>query len=132
MTVSGRNTRLTMSSSLKASRIVCAHAGACSAVCRPERLIENADATGCAKVTVWRLVATERASADELVRRLRDGLAARSGDPSEVLVHERAMPAEAAQFGVLRPHLPSALARALVSVGIRQLYAHQVATIEAL
>jgi DEAD/DEAH box helicase domain-containing protein len=71
-------------------------------------------------------------SADALVARLRDTLAARAGEPSEVLVHERAMAAQPAALGVLRPHLPAALARALVNSGVRQLYAHQVHTVEAL
>jgi DEAD/DEAH box helicase domain-containing protein len=71
-------------------------------------------------------------SADQLIGRLRETLAARAGEPSEVLVHERALPAEPATLGVLRPRLPPPLARALVEMGIRQLYAHQVATIEAL
>ena len=71
-------------------------------------------------------------SADALVARLRDTLAARAGEPSEVLVHERSLEAQPAALGVLRPHLPAPLARALVNAGIRQLYAHQVATVEAL
>src|SRR4051812_30485154 len=71
-------------------------------------------------------------SADELVHRLRDTLAARAGEPSEVLVHERSVAAQPPKLGVLRPHLPRTLARALVGQGIQQLYAHQVATVEAL
>jgi DEAD/DEAH box helicase domain-containing protein len=71
-------------------------------------------------------------SADELVKRLRETLAARAAEPSSVLVHERAFPAEAARLGVLRPRLPVALGRALVDSGVRQLYEHQVATVEAL
>lgn len=71
-------------------------------------------------------------SADELIERLRSTLAARAGEPSTVLVHERSQPSQPSQPGVLRPHLPPRLARALVNGGIRQLYAHQVATIEAL
>src|SRR5262249_24088306 len=43
-----------------------------------------------------------------------------------------ALPAEAARLGVLRPRLPAALGRALVESGVKQLYAHQVATVEAL
>ncbi|MDQ6674413.1 MAG: DEAD/DEAH box helicase, partial [Chloroflexota bacterium] len=73
-----------------------------------------------------------RGSADALVQRLRDTLAARADEPSDVLVHERAMPAQPASLGVLRPHLPPPLARALVRQGITQLYAHQVATVQAL
>jgi DEAD/DEAH box helicase domain-containing protein len=71
-------------------------------------------------------------SADELLRRLRQTLAARADDPGAVLVHERTQPAQAANFGVLRPRLPPRLGRALMDAGIRQLYAHQVATLEAL
>ncbi|MBV9580619.1 MAG: DEAD/DEAH box helicase, partial [Chloroflexi bacterium] len=71
-------------------------------------------------------------SADALVTRLRDTLAARAAEPSSVLVHERADPAQVARLGVLRPRLPPALGRALVDSGIRQLYAHQVATVETL
>src|SRR5438270_12086118 len=71
-------------------------------------------------------------SADALVNRLRDTLASRADERSAVLVHERAVPAQAARLGVLRPHLPPALARALVRQGIAQLYAHQVATVQAL
>jgi DEAD/DEAH box helicase domain-containing protein len=71
-------------------------------------------------------------SADALVRRLRETLASRAAEPSTVLVHERAFPAEPPRLGVLRPHLPAALARALVGSGIRQLYAHQVQTVDAL
>ena len=90
------------------------------------------EAKGVLEVTLWRVVTTHPASADDLVRHLRDTLAARSGEPSEVLVHERSVPAQPATLGVLRPHLPPELARALVGHGIRQLYAHQVSTIEAL
>ncbi len=79
-----------------------------------------------------RVVTTHPASADDLVRHLRDTLAARAGEPSEVLVHERGVAAQPAALGVLRPHLPRLLARALVNQGVQQLYAHQVATIEAL
>ena len=71
-------------------------------------------------------------SADELIERLRTTLASRADEPSSVLVHERSQPSQPAQLGMLRPHLPPHLARALVNSGIRQLYAHQVATIEAL
>jgi DEAD/DEAH box helicase domain-containing protein len=71
-------------------------------------------------------------SADALVARLRDTLAARAGEPGEVLVHERSLPAQPASLAVLRPRLPPALARALVNTGVRQLYAHQVTTVEAL
>jgi DEAD/DEAH box helicase domain-containing protein len=71
-------------------------------------------------------------SADALVQRLRETLAARADEPSDVLVHERALPAQPASLGVLRPHLPPPLARALLRQGITQLYAHQVATVEAL
>jgi DEAD/DEAH box helicase domain-containing protein len=71
-------------------------------------------------------------SADALVKRLRDTLAARAAEPSSVLVHERAFPEQAARLGVLRPRLPSALGRALLDSGVQQLYAHQVATVEAL
>ena len=72
------------------------------------------------------------ASADALVQHLRDTLAARADEPSAVLVHERALAAQPASGGVLRPHLPAPLARALVRQGVKQLYAHQVATVEAL
>src|SRR5712691_8128042 len=71
-------------------------------------------------------------SADALVQRLRDTLAARADEPSDVLVHERSVPAQPPSLGVLRPHLPAALARALIAQGITQLYSHQVATVEAL
>jgi DEAD/DEAH box helicase domain-containing protein len=71
-------------------------------------------------------------SADALVTRLRDTLAARADEPSDVLVHERSLPAQPPSLGVLRPHLPAALARALIDQGITQLYSHQVATVEAL
>src|SRR5438128_1671180 len=71
-------------------------------------------------------------SADALVKRLRDTLASRADEPSSVLVHERAVVAQPPRLGVLRPHLPPSLARALLESGIRQLYAHQVATVEAL
>jgi DEAD/DEAH box helicase domain-containing protein len=71
-------------------------------------------------------------SADPLVKRLRETLASRAAEPSSVLVHERAFPAQEAKLGVLRPRLPAPLARALVASGVRQLYAHQVATVEAL
>jgi DEAD/DEAH box helicase domain-containing protein len=63
---------------------------------------------------------------------LRDTLAASADEPSAVLVHDRAMAAQPASLGVLRPRLPPPLARALVSRGITQLYAHQVATVAAL
>ncbi|MGI9148310.1 MAG: DEAD/DEAH box helicase [Chloroflexota bacterium] len=66
------------------------------------------------------------------MQRLRETLAARADEPSEVLVHERALPAQPASLGVLRPHLPPPLARALLGQGITQLYAHQVATVQAL
>ena len=49
-----------------------------------------------------------------------------------MLVHERSMPAEPARLAVLRPRLPNALGQALLESGVRQLYAHQVATVEAL
>ncbi|GAC1316904.1 MAG: hypothetical protein NVSMB2_10110 [Chloroflexota bacterium] len=71
-------------------------------------------------------------SADALIQHLRDTLASRAGDPSDVLVHERALSPQPARLGVLRPRLPPPLARALVSTGITQLYAHQVETVEAL
>jgi DEAD/DEAH box helicase domain-containing protein len=71
-------------------------------------------------------------SADALVGRLRETLASRAAEPSSVLVHERALPAQAPRLGVLRPRLPGALGRALVDAGVRQLYAHQIATVEAL
>jgi DEAD/DEAH box helicase domain-containing protein len=75
---------------------------------------------------------SEATSADALVEHLRETLAARTGDPCEVLVHERAEPARAATPGVLRPRLPAPLARALVRQGVKQLYAHQVAAVEAI
>jgi DEAD/DEAH box helicase domain-containing protein len=75
---------------------------------------------------------SDSVSADELVRRLRESLAARADDPSSVLLHQRSQPEQPAQLAVLRPHLPPPLARALVSSGIQQLYAHQVATVVAL
>src|SRR6266849_10529039 len=76
-------------------------------------------------------MSTEPGSADALVQRLRETLGARANEPSEVLVHERAIPAQPPSLGVLRPHLPAALARALIGQGISQLYAHQVATVES-
>src|SRR5919197_997573 len=75
---------------------------------------------------------TGHRSADALVTRLRQTLAARADEPSNVLVHERAVAAQPPSVGVLRPHLPPPLARALVQQGISQLYAHQVSTVEAL
>ena len=74
---------------------------------------------------------TQPGSADALVQRLRDTLAARADEPSDVLVHERAVAAQAPSLGVLRPRLPAPLARALLNRGISQLYAHQVATVES-
>jgi DEAD/DEAH box helicase domain-containing protein len=71
-------------------------------------------------------------SADELVERLRQTLASRADEPSSVLVHERSQPAQPARLEVLRPRLPAALGEALRESGIRQLYAHQVATVAAL
>src|SRR5258708_19430864 len=76
-------------------------------------------------------VTTQPGSADALVQRLRDTLAARADEPSDVLVHERAVAAQPANLGILRPRLPPPLARALLNQGISQLYAHQVATVEA-
>jgi DEAD/DEAH box helicase domain-containing protein len=64
------------------------------------------------------------------VQRLRDTLAARADEPSDVLVHERAVAAQPPSLGILRPRLPAPLARALLNEGISQLYAHQVATVE--
>jgi DEAD/DEAH box helicase domain-containing protein len=75
---------------------------------------------------------TQPGSADALIQRLRATLGARADEPSDILVHERAVQAQPAVLGVLRPHLPAPLARALVSQGITQLYAHQVATVDAL
>ena len=77
-------------------------------------------------------MSTQPGSADALVQRLRDTLAARADEPADVLVHERAMAATPASCAILRPHLPAVLARALVARGITQLYSHQVATIQAL
>ena len=77
-------------------------------------------------------MSAETVSADALITRLRDTLAARAGDPSEVLLHERSQPAQLARLEVLRPRLPAALGHALRSAGVQQLYAHQVATVEAL
>jgi DEAD/DEAH box helicase domain-containing protein len=72
-------------------------------------------------------------SADALIERLRETLAsARAEEPSEVLVHERAVAAQPPTPGVLRPRLPAPLARALLGQGVQQLYAHQVATVEAI
>jgi ATP-dependent helicase YprA (DUF1998 family) len=112
--------------------MVRAQSGASAAVCRPERLIENVEAKDVLEGTLSRVVDTHPESADELVRHLRETLAARSGEPSEVLVHERCVAALPPTLGVLRPQLPRPLARALLGQGIRQLYAHQVATVEAL
>jgi DEAD/DEAH box helicase domain-containing protein len=78
------------------------------------------------------VVSTEPGSADALVARLRHTLAARADEPSAVLVHEHAVPAQLPTPGVLRPRLPTPLAKTLVDLGIRQLYAHQVAAVEAL
>lgn len=66
------------------------------------------------------------------MQRLRDTLAARADEPSNVLVYERAFAAQPPSLGVLRPRLPAPLARALLNHGITQLYAHQVATVDAL
>jgi DEAD/DEAH box helicase domain-containing protein len=71
-------------------------------------------------------------SADALVEHLRLTLAARAGEADDVLVHQRSEPARVPALGVLRPHLPAALARALVRRGVQQLYAHQVTAVEAL
>ena len=76
-------------------------------------------------------VSTQPGSADALVQRLRDTLAARADEPSDVLVHERAVAAQPPSLGILRPRLPAPLARALLNQGITQLYSHQVATVEA-
>ena len=78
------------------------------------------------------LVTTRPGSADALVERLRHTLAARADEPSAVLVHEHAVASQPPSLGVLRPRLPTQLARALRNTGIQQLYAHQVATVEAL
>lgn len=71
-----------------------------------------------------------RLSADDLVHHLRE-VAARGGAADEVLVHEERIPAREPSFGVLRPRLPAPLATALLAQGVRQLYAHQVAAIQA-
>ena len=76
-------------------------------------------------------MSTQPGSADVLVQRLRDTLAARADEPSNVLVHERSVAAQPPSLGILRPRLPTPLARALVNRGITQLYSHQVATVEA-
>jgi len=76
-------------------------------------------------------VSTQPGSADVLVQRLRDTLAARADEPSSVLVHERSVAAQPPSLGILRPRLPAPLARALLNRGITQLYSHQVATVEA-
>src|SRR5437870_235794 len=132
ITVSGRKTRLWMSSARKTSRRVRAQAGALAASWRPERLIEKTSVTPLLEGNLLHVVDEPRpASADALVQHLRDTLAARADEPSSVLVHERALAAQPASGGVLRPHLPAPLARALVRQGIKQLYAHQVATVEA-
>jgi DEAD/DEAH box helicase domain-containing protein len=70
--------------------------------------------------------------AEPLAEHLRRSLADRAEDPSEILLHDRAEPARPATFGVLRPRLPPPLASALVGSGIRQLYAHQIATVALL
>src|SRR5215472_12196520 len=71
-------------------------------------------------------------SADELIDHLRQTLAARAGDADEVLLHQRAEPARLASLGVLRPRLPVPLARAVLRLGVSQLYEHQVAAVQAL
>src|SRR4051812_32830403 len=71
-------------------------------------------------------------SADELIDHLRQTLAARAGEADEVLLHQRAEPARSPSLGVLRPRLPAPLARAVLKLGIRQLYEHQVAAVEVL
>src|SRR5262249_39794372 len=80
----------------------------------------------------FEVMSSSGVSADELLTRLRDTLASRAGDAASVLVHERAQPAQPASLGVLRPRLPPPLAQALIASGIRQLYAHQVATVTVL
>src|SRR5579859_1184066 len=130
MNVSGRNTSWLMPSARNVSRIVWAQAGASAAVWRPERLIEKLAVTSANEGTLWLEVSTPSGSADALVQRLRDSLAARADEPSNVLVHERALAPQPPSLGILRPRLPAALARALVHEGISQLYAHQVATVE--
>src|SRR5438105_3791025 len=133
ITVSGRKTRLRMSSERNTSRRVRAQPGASAASWRPERLIEKTSVTALLESNLLYVVDEPRpASADALVQHLRDTLAARADEPSAVLVHERALAAQPASGGVLRPHLPAPLARALVRQGVKQLYAHQVATVEAL
>ncbi len=69
---------------------------------------------------------------DVLTEHLRRALAERAEDPGAILLHDRAEPAKPAAFGVLRPRLPPPLASALVQSGIRQLYAHQVETVDVL
>src|SRR5438552_10387031 len=133
ITVSGRKTRLWMAPARKTSRGVRAQAAGLAASWRPERLIEQASVTPLLEGNLLHVVDEPRpASADALVQHLRDTLAARADEPSAVLVHERALAAQPASGGVLRPHLPAPLARALVRQGVKQLYAHQVATVEAL
>src|SRR5579864_831267 len=87
ITVSGRNTRLRMSSLRNAARMVAAQAGASAAWCRPERLIEKWLATRRVKGTLSDVIGS--VSADELIQRLRNTLAVRADEPSTVLVHEQ-------------------------------------------
>ncbi|MBV9357477.1 MAG: DEAD/DEAH box helicase [Chloroflexi bacterium] len=70
--------------------------------------------------------------AGALIEHLRQTLVERVEDPCEILVHDRAAPAKPATSGILRPRLPAPLAAALVRSGIRQLYAHQIASVELL
>ncbi len=78
------------------------------------------------------VVPADPSDAGALTEHLRQTLADRAEDPGEILVHDRAEPARPATFGILRPRLPPALASALVQSGIRQLYAHQIGTVELL
>jgi DEAD/DEAH box helicase domain-containing protein len=78
------------------------------------------------------VVRADPGRAEPLTEHLRRALAERAEDPSEILVHDRAEPAKPAAVGILRPRLPPLLASALVRSGIRQLYVHQIATVELL
>jgi DEAD/DEAH box helicase domain-containing protein len=66
-----------------------------------------------------------------LVGYLASAVAGRYGRPEQVLVHARHLPERPPTGAALRPRLPDALGQALRAQGIRMLYPHQVAAIQA-
>ncbi|MBN9388470.1 MAG: DEAD/DEAH box helicase [Chloroflexi bacterium] len=78
-----------------------------------------------------------RLPAPELLKELKNayngrGNARLAGDTNDTLVHIEKLPARPATFGELSSPLPPSLSAALERRGIRQLYTHQVESIEAL